>query len=352
MNGLPRHLDTLGSLERKEVSRRTVMRGLAGGGLAIAAGNGLARVGAAAQATPPAEPAYRYQVGDFDLRVIRDGWIAFPASTFAVNASPQALEEAVAEAGQTMEMFALDLQVLLIDTGEHLVLVDPGAGLPTPAIGPVLAAMSVEGFAGETGHLIPTLQAEGITPEDIDVVIFTHLHVDHISGAADTAGQPAFPNARYVTSQAEYDYWSAGPDLSEVYGSDVFKMFFRNSALGIIDVLGDQLELVEPNTEIVPGITVIPAPGHTPGHMAVEITSGEETMLHVGDAAADPVLHLKHPEWFISFVSWPAQEMLTRRAILNRAADENLLVQTVHFAYPGVGRVTRDGDAWSWQPES
>jgi glyoxylase-like metal-dependent hydrolase (beta-lactamase superfamily II) len=212
--------------------------------------------------------------------------------------------------------------------------------------------MSVEGFAGETGKLIPTLQAEGISPEDIDVVIFTHLHVDHISGAADTAGQPAFPNARYVTSQADYDYWSAGPSLAEVYGSDVFKMFFRNSALGIIDVLGDRLERVEPPTEIVPGITVIPAPGHTPGHMAVEITSGEDTMLHVGDAAADPVLHLEHPDWFISFVSWPAQEMLTRREIFNRAADENLLVQTVHFAYPGVGHVTRDGDGWLWESES
>lgn len=329
------------------------MRGLAAGSMVVAAGGLHPTTRTSAfQASPAPEPAYRYSVGTFDLRVIQDGWIAFPAPTFAINAPPQELAEAVEQAGQTMDMFALDLQVLLIDTGEHLVLIDPGAGLPTPAIGPVLAAMSVEGFAGETGKLIPTLQAEGIAPEDIDVVIFTHLHVDHIAGAANTSGQPAFPNARYVTSQAEYDYWSTGPSLAEVHGSDVFKMFFRNSALGIIDVLGDRLERVEPPTEIVPGITVIPAPGHTPGHMAVEITSGADTMLHVGDAAADPVLHLTHPDWFISFVSWPAQEMLTRRQLFDRAADANLLVQTVHFAFPGVGRVARDGDAWSWQPES
>lgn len=341
------------AVAREELSRRAIMKGVAAGGV-LAATGGWRRASeiAAGQTTPAPEAAFRYSLGSFDLRVIRDGWIGFPAPTFAINAPPQELGNAVAEAGQTMELFALDLQVLFIDTGEHLVLIDPGAGLPTPAIGPVLAAMSVEGFAGETGRLIPTLQAEGIAPEDIDVVLFTHLHVDHIAGAADTAGQPAFPNARYVTSQAEYDYWSVGASLSEVYGSDVFKMFFRNSALNVIDVLGDRLEMVEPTIEIVPGVTVIPAPGHTPGHMAVEISSGGETMLHVGDAAADPVLHLKHPDWFISFVSWPAQEMLTRRALFNRAADENLLVQTVHFAYPGVGRVTRDGDAWAWQPES
>jgi glyoxylase-like metal-dependent hydrolase (beta-lactamase superfamily II) len=346
------HSHVLSTILRGNVTRRGVVRGAAAGGLAVAAGGlhpGMRAL--AGQATPAPEPSYGYTLGTFDLRVIRDGWIGFPAPIFAINAPPEALSEAVAEAGQTMDLFALDLQVLLIDTGDHLVLIDPGAGLPTPAIGPVLAAMSVEGFAGETGHLIPALQAEGIAPEDIDVVIFTHLHVDHISGAADTTGQPAFPNARYVTSQAEYDYWSAGPDLAEVYGSDVFKMFFRNSALGIIETLGDRLERVEPNTEIVPGITVIPASGHTPGHMAVEISSVGQTLLHVGDAAADPVLHLQHPEWFISFVSWPAKESLTRRQLFDRAADQNLLVQTVHFPYPGVGRVTRDGDGWLWQPE-
>ena len=353
MNSPNTHHSRLSSILAEGATRRAVMRGLAGGSLTVAAGGLHPTMRASAgQASPTPEPVYRYTLGTFDVRVIRDGWIAFPASVFAINAPPQELADAVADAGQSLDMFALDLQVLLIDTGDHLVLIDPGAGLPTPQIGPVLAAMSVEGFAGETGRLIPALEAEGISPGDIDTVIFTHLHVDHIAGAADTAGQPAFPNARYVTSQAEYDYWSTGPDLAEVYGSDVFKMFFRNSALGIIEVLGDRLELVEPNTEIVPGITVISAPGHTPGHMAVEVTSGGETLLHVGDAAADPVLHLVHPDWFIAFVSWPAREALTRRQIFDRAADENLLVQTVHFAYPGVGRVTRDGSGWLWQPEA
>lgn len=291
-------------------------------------------------------------MGTFDVRVIRDGWFAFPAPVFAINAPPQALAEAVAEAGQTMDMFALDLLVLLVDTGDHLVLIDPGAGLPTPEIGPMLAAMQAEGFAGETGGLQVALQSEGIVPEDIDTVIMTHLHVDHLLGAAGPMGQPAFPNARYVVNQAEYDFWSAGPTLAELPGSETFKMFFREGARGTLAVIQNNLELIQLPVEVVPGITAMPAVGHSPGHMAVEIASGGETLLHVGDAAADPVLHLKHPDWFISFVMWPAMEMITRRQLFDRAADENLLVQTVHFTYPGVGRVTRDGDGWLWQPET
>lgn len=116
-------------------------------------------------------------------------------------------------------------------------------------------------------------------------------------------------------------------------------------------ILKDSLEIVEPDTEVVPGVKLIPAIGHTPGHMAVEVTSEGETLLHIGDAAADPVLHLQHPDWFIAYVVWPAMEMLTRRQLFDRAADENLLVQTVHFTFPGVGRVTKQDGGWLWVPE-
>lgn len=196
---IPRtHLNPFSSVLMEDLSRRDLLHGLAAGSLLVAAG-GLRPItrASAGPATPVSTPAYRYPLGTFDMRTIYDGWFAFPAPVFAINAPPQELAQALGETEQSMERFALDLLVTHIDTGDHQVLIDPGAGLPTPEIGPMLAAMQAEGFAGQTGQLLPTLQAEGVAPEDIDTVILTHLHVDHLLGAAGPAG-PAFPNARYV----------------------------------------------------------------------------------------------------------------------------------------------------------
>jgi glyoxylase-like metal-dependent hydrolase (beta-lactamase superfamily II) len=322
----------------EEVSRRVALRRLAGGGLGLALGTGALRVRATAQeSTPGASSAttgvHRHAVGAITLRTINDGEFGVPPGFVAANAPPGALADALAEAGQNGDAFVTRSLNLLIETGGELVLVDTGFG----------------GLQPGTGRLLPRLAGEGVAPEDVTLVLLTHLHADHVLGAVDAAGKPAFPNARYLINRAERAFWASEPGLDELVLPDEAKQQFRAGAKGVIDALGSVLEEVAPGDEIAPGVTVLEAYGHTPGHVAVEIVSNGAGLLHVVDAATDPVLSLRHPDWFGAPENWPARALATRRALLDRAAAEGLTVQTYHFPFPGLGRVAQDGDGWRWE---
>jgi glyoxylase-like metal-dependent hydrolase (beta-lactamase superfamily II) len=321
-----------------EVSRRTLLRGATTGGLAAALSPGLLRLapGAAAQeATPSAAPAaHRYPLGDVEVIVLSDGTATVPGAFYAINAGPQELAASLAEIGMTPEALTAALNIMLIDTGEELVLIDTGLGPIQPT----------------SGQLLASLEAEGISPDEIDIVLLTHLHLDHFGAVADADGALVFPNARHLLNRAEHEYWTTDPTLTDLPLPEEFRQLFRDTTRAVLGVLEGTVELIEPDTEIASGVTVLAAPGHTPGHLAVEVVSGEERLLHIVDAAGHPALHLAHPDWFFAPDNWPAFEILTRRALFDRAADENLLVQTYHFPFPGVGRVTKDGDGWLWEP--
>ena len=115
--------------------------------------------------------------------------------------------------------------------------------------------------------------------------------------------------------------------------------------------MGSNLEQIAPGDEIVPGVIAIDAKGHTPGHLAVEIASDGEGMIHLVDAAHVPEIHLTNPDWFMVADNWPAWSITTRNMLLGRAAEENLLVATYHFAFPGIGRVRKDEIGWIWTPD-
>ena len=339
MNGSRIDLDQFSAVLEGEVSRRRLLRRLSLGSLAAAVPIGALRQApraAAQEATPPAAPAsaHHFQVGQRDLWVFDDGAYTIPGVFLAINAPPGELAQALAEVGQAPDAYTGTMNILLIDSGDELVLVDTGAGA----------------FAPTSGQLLSALQAEGITPNDIDVVLFTHLHVDHFGGATNAEGTPVFANARYLINRAEYEFWWAEPSLVELPLPDEFRQLFREGAKGVLDALQGAIEQVEPGDEIATGVTVLAAPGHTPGHLAVEVTSDGERLLHIVDAAGDPVLHLQHPDWFFAPDNWPAQEILTRRQLFDQAAEENLLLQTYHFAFPGLGHVSKDGDGWLWEP--
>ena len=167
-----------------------------------------------------------------------------------------------------------------------------------------------------------------------DTVIITHGHGDHINACSDGNGHPSFPNAQYVISRLDWDYWTTDP---------------REAALTHLIPIADRFDRIATDAEIVPGIRAVPAPGHTPGQIALLIESEDQRLLHVADAWHHPV-ELPRPEWYFSFDWDPEQTVATRRKLLNFAARENLLVLPYHATFPGLGHVIAKGDTWQWQP--
>jgi glyoxylase-like metal-dependent hydrolase (beta-lactamase superfamily II) len=214
---------------------------------------------------------------------------------------------------------------------KHRVLVDTGAGALSPT----------------TGKLLHNLKAEGITPEDIDTVILTHAHPDHIGGNTDSEGKLVFRNAHYFMWKGEWDFWTSGEAERKLdeHTREVLLGFARKN----LPPIQDRLDLLDCETQIVPGIQAIATPGHTPGHMTPLITSGGEQLLCISDVVLHPI-HLGQPEWCAAVDFAPPQLVATRRRLLNRAADEKTLVHAFHFPFPGLGHIVREGEVWQWQP--
>jgi glyoxylase-like metal-dependent hydrolase (beta-lactamase superfamily II) len=254
---------------------------------------------------------------------------------FLTNLAKEQYEPLLRQRGQDAQEINLPYICLFIHTGRERVLVDTGIGM--------------DGLGPTPGKLLPLLRAEGIQPHEIGTVILSHGHSDHIGGSLNENGKPAFPNARYVTFREEWDFWMSGPSLAELPVDESFKKMMLASVQKNFPGVQAQLDLVHPDTEIVPGITAIAAFGHSPGQMGLEISSNEQRLLFVADAIVHP-LHLEYPETIGATDHRPSQMVATRLTLLEKAAREKSLVSTSHFAFPGLGRVLPKGGRWEWQP--
>ena len=235
-----------------------------------------------------------------------------------------------AQIPKLMDQF--EMTCLIVDTGKNLILTDTGWGL---------------GWTPGSGKLIDKLQTIGFSCSDINTVIHTHAHPDHIGGNTFADSTPVFPNARYVICKNEWDYWTSGPDLRKLDNEikQTILKFFEKNLLNI----RDHLDIVDNDAEIIPGIRCIKTPGHTPGHTAFVFSSGDYQIISCGDAVHQPFQLLK-PEWSMSGDFNFEYSIDSRIRIFDHASRSNSILFACHFPFPGVGTVERHGDVWLWNP--
>jgi glyoxylase-like metal-dependent hydrolase (beta-lactamase superfamily II) len=284
---------------------------------------------------------YQFKVGNFNCISVSDGTHTYappsfppPAIFLFANAPKEQLDQALRQYDLQPEHWTEWVSpyiCLVIDTGEHRVLVDTGAGNLAPS----------------TGKLLQNLQSVGIAPEDIDTVILTHGHPDHIGGNTDSEGNLTFPDARYVMWKDEWDFWNSEDAALKL--NESIREILVGYARKYLPPIQHQLSLVDQETEILPGIQAISSPGHTPGQMALAISSEDERLLCVSDAVLHPI-HLEWPGWCAAVDFDPSQVETTRRRILSKATVENALVLAFHFPFPGLGHILQKEKTWQWQP--
>ena len=287
------------------------------------------------------DDVYRFQVGHLQCTAISDGTLTYappafpPAAVFLfANAPKDALDAAASSYGvptQGWREWTSTYTCLLINTGKNLILVDTGAGSLAPS----------------TGRLVKNLRSEGISPQDIDMVVLTHAHPDHVGGITNAEGQLVFPAARYFIGKTEWDFWMSGEAEARLdqHSRDMLVGIARRS-LGPIK---GRLEAIDTEAEIVSGVGTVAAPGHTPGQMGLTVSSEGQTLLCVSDVVLHPI-HLEHPEWHAAVDTDPAQTKVTRDTLLHKASVEQSLVFAFHLPFPGLGHVAQKGPTWKWQP--
>ncbi|MGE0565710.1 MAG: MBL fold metallo-hydrolase [Pseudolabrys sp.] len=314
-------------------------RSFLAGTTAAAAAPSLARAGVPF-ANRQGPGVYRYRLGSFELTALYDGvWRQKIEKDLVRNASRADVNKALADAFLAPDVLPITFTALMVNTGSKLILIDTGtAGQLTDT----------------AGAMLDNLAVAGVTPADIDTILVSHFHPDHINGIKSKDGAKVFPNAEIVVPEPEWAYWMDESNLHRHEGTKPLHGYFLNARRIFRDIAGGVTRFV-PGKEVAPGIGSIAAFGHTPGHCAFTVNSGNQSLLVIGDAARLPYLFVRHPDWQPTFDMDGALGVRTRKALLDRAAADRMLVQGYHFPFPGNGQIVRTAAGFElvptmWQP--
>jgi glyoxylase-like metal-dependent hydrolase (beta-lactamase superfamily II) len=290
-----------------------------------------------AYADTPLEPTtgfYKYKVGDIDVTAVYDGiWRKPHDPAFIKNASVEDTKAALAKAGLTTEFMPIPLTVIVLKIGDKMIMVDSGSG--------------VGQWQANATNLPANMKAAGIDKSQISTILVSHFHPDHVWGLMEKGTNAAvFPNAELIVNGAEYKWWTDPSRLD--------KLAPGRKAAGkrIADVFPtwNNWKQVEDNAEVAPGVRLLAAYGHTPGHSAFLVTSGKEQLMVSNDTMYVPALLAPHPDWEGVYDQDGPMAVATRRKLVDRVIADKMMICGAHFPFPGAGAFVKDGDAYAFTP--
>ncbi len=309
------------------ITRRTLMA-------SSVAATALPLVGAHA-AAPMAGPTpsfFRYRVGDMQVTAIHDGLAFRGIENFVPNAPPGALEKAMADAFLPADKLPISFTTLVVNTGSKLVLIDTGNG---------------DMGAPTSGTWLANFKAAGFEPSQVDTVIISHFHGDHINGLRMKDGTARFPNAQVTVPETEWAYWTNEANMGQA--PEIQRGNFPN-VKRVFGPMGKDVATYKWGQEVVPGITAIEAPGHTPGHTAYAIVSGSAKLMVLSDTTNHTSIFARNPDWSAVFDLDGPMARATRRRMLDLAATEKMQVSFYHAPFPATGHIIREGQGFALVP--
>ena len=315
-----------------QVSRRDLVLGAAGAGAVFGLSKPIAFIDAAmAQQTPPGPGFRKYKVGEIEVFSLYDGvWEKAHDEAFIKGANIEETKTALKAGGLTDAFVPVPFTTIAVKTGGRLVLIDTGTG------------------GGQTGGpkaglLAQSMAAAGLDPKDVKTIVISHFHGDHVFGmmAKDTNAQN-FPEAEIIVPAAELKWWLQPVDSIPAPRRPLAQRLqstFPN---------WKNIKPVDGEAELAPGIRAIPAHGHTQGHTAHLISSGNAQLIATADVTNIQTLFVKHPEWRAQFDHVPDQAVETRKKLFDRAIADNAMVAGYHWGLPNVGTIAKDGNGYAF----
>jgi glyoxylase-like metal-dependent hydrolase (beta-lactamase superfamily II) len=275
----------------------------------------------------------RFRLGEFEVTSILDG-VAQRDNLhplFGENETAEAVQ-ALAQANRLPpDKFEHPFVPALVDTGSELILFDTGNGQARRGAG--------------VGNLRPLLGEAGYSPEDVDIVVITHGHPDHIGGLLED-GEAAFPSARHVFGEREFKAWVENQNIPDARNEN------REMFMNVAAPFGNQATFVNPDDEVLPGIRAVNAYGHSPGLLAYMIESEGKNLLLWSDVTNHYGVSLQKPEWHAFHDDDKDMAVATRKRILDMATTDGLWVHGYHMPFPSVGFVEKSHDGYRWIPAS
>lgn len=277
-------------------------------------------------ALPPAETqvpgVIRRKVGKIEVTALLDGYMEMPAALF--KAPEEEAARLAHEQFQAVSPRLSPVNAYLINLGDRLVLIDTGAA---DLFGPTL------------GKVPQALAAVGIHPEQIDAVLLTHMHPDHVGGAIDPHGKAVYSNAELIVSEADFRYWHDDAALGQAPAA--FKPFF-SGARAVAKAYQKRLTQFSGETEVFGELRSVPLPGHTPGHTGVMVRSGDDALFIWADIVHHAAFQFAHPEWGPAFDVDGNQAAASRKRALAQAAYDRILLAGMHLPFPGFGYIASE----------